>query len=208
VLKTGSLIVLLGLAALPPAHAGEGGLLKAELKPAALAAFDAYMRAAEARLRYDEHGRFLWLDGSPERKRQALAGKALAEPWTAEGEIAVPGGLIHDWVGAVFIPGTTLEKTILLAENYDNNKNVYKPEVVDSKLLSRNGDDFKVFLRLLKKKVLSVTLNTNYDVRYIRLAPNRTAPTPTARGLRKWRTRTSATNASCRPARTTDSCGA
>ena len=55
-LKTGSLIVLLGLAALPPAHAGEGGLLKAELKPAALAAFDAYMRAAEARLRYDEHG--------------------------------------------------------------------------------------------------------------------------------------------------------
>jgi hypothetical protein len=30
-----------------------------------------------------------------------------------------------------------------------------------------------VFLRLLKKKVLTVTLNTTYDVRYIRVAPNR-----------------------------------
>jgi hypothetical protein len=147
--------------------------MKAELKPPALEAFDAYMRAAEARLRYDEHGTFLWVDGAPERKRLALEGKALAEPWAAKGEIVVPDGLIHDWVGAVFIPGATLEKTLLLVENYDNNKNVYKPEVVDSKLLSRNGDDFKVFLRLLKKKVLTVTLNTNYDVRYLRVAPNR-----------------------------------
>jgi hypothetical protein len=113
------------------------------------------------------------VDSAPERKRLALEGKALAEPLAAKGEIAVPDGLIHDWVGAVFIPGATLEKTLLLAENYDNNKNVYKPEVVDSKRLSRNGDDFKVFLRLLKKKVLTVTLNTNYDVRYIRVAPNR-----------------------------------
>jgi hypothetical protein len=172
-LKTGSLVVLVGLAALLPAHAWEGGLLKSELKPATLAAFDAYMRAAEVRLRFDERGVFLWVDGSPERRRQALEGKALAAPWTAKGEIAVPDGLIHDWVGAVFIPGATLEKTILLAENYDNNKNVYKPEVVDSKLLSRNGDDFKVFLRLLKKKVLTVTLNTTYDVRYTRVAVNR-----------------------------------
>lgn len=147
--------------------------MKAELKPAALAAFDAYMRSAEARLRYDERGSFLWVDDSPERRRLALEGKALAEPWAAKGEIAVPDGLIHDWVGAVFIPGATLEKTLLMAENYDNHKNLYKPEVVDSKLLSRNGDDFKVFLRLLKKKVITVTLNTTYDVRYARLAPNR-----------------------------------
>lgn len=147
--------------------------MKAELKPPTLAAFDAYMRSAEARLRYDGQGNFLWVDGSPERRRLALEGKALAEPWMAKGQIAVPDGLIHDWVGAVFIPGATLERTLLLAENYDNNKNVYKPEVVDSKLLSRNGDDFTVFLRLLKKKVLTVTLNTTYDVRYLRVAPNR-----------------------------------
>ena len=98
--------------------------MKAELKPATLAAFDAYMRSAEARLRYDGQGSFLWVDAVPERRRLALEGKALAEPWVAKGEIAVPDGLIHDWVGAVFIPGATLEKTILLAENYDNNKNV------------------------------------------------------------------------------------
>jgi hypothetical protein len=173
VLKTWSLVVFAGLAALLPAPAWEGSVMKPELKPRTLAAFDAYMRTAETRLRYDGRGDFLWVDGSPERRRQTLEGKALAEPWTAKGEIAVPDGLIHDWVGAVFIPGATLEKTLLLAENYDNNKNVYKPEVVDSKLLSRDGDEFKVFLRLLKKKVLTVTLNTTYDVRYTQVAPNR-----------------------------------
>jgi hypothetical protein len=172
VLKTGLLAVFAGLSALLPAFA-EGGLMKAELKPATVAAFDAYMRTAEARLRYGGQGSFLWVDAVPERRRLALEGKALAEPWVAKGEIAVPDGLIHDWVGAVFIPGATLEKTILLAENYDNNKNIYKPEVADSKLLSRNGDDFQVFLRLVKKKILTVTLDTTYDVRYVRVAPNR-----------------------------------
>jgi len=65
--------------------------MKAELKPATLAAFDAYMRSAEARLRYDGQGSFLWVDAVPERRRLALEGKALAEPWTAKGEIARAG---------------------------------------------------------------------------------------------------------------------
>jgi hypothetical protein len=124
-------------------------------------------------MRSNERGAFLWVDGSPERRRLALEGKPLVEPFESKGETAVPDGLIHDWVGAIFIPGATLDKTLLLVRNYDNHKNIYKPEVVDSKLLSRDGDNFKVFLRLLKKKVLTVTLNTTHDVRYIRVAPNR-----------------------------------
>ena len=143
------------------------GVLTVELKPATLEDFQNYMRTAEARLERQARGpAFLWVDGSPERKRQVREGKALAEPWTGKGDVEIKDGLIHDWVGAVFIPGATLEKTLALVENYDNHKNIYKPEVVDSRIVSRDGNDFKIFLRLLKKQILTVVLNTSHDVRY------------------------------------------
>jgi hypothetical protein len=56
-----------------------------------------------------------------------------------------------------------------MVQNYDNHKNVYKPEVIDSRLLDRSGNDFKIRLLLLKKKVLTVVLNTDHDVRYFPL---------------------------------------
>ena len=144
----------------------------AELKPRTVEAFDAYMRTAEQRLQKQiKDGPFLWMDGAPARVQQVRQGQTVVGPWTGKGEIEITGGLIHDWVGAVFIPGATLDGVLALVQNYDNDKNIFKPEVVDSKLLSRNGDDFTVYLRLLKKKVLTVVLNTRHDVRYVRLDP-------------------------------------
>jgi hypothetical protein len=77
----------------------------------------------------------------------------------------VKGGLVHDWIGATFIPAT-LSQAIGLVQNYDNHKSVYRPEVIDSKLRSRDGDNFRVYLRLVKKKVITVVLNTEHDVTY------------------------------------------
>ncbi len=54
-------------------------------------------------------------------------------------------------------------------QDYANHTKVYQPEVIDSKILVHNGDDFKVYLRLKKKKVLTVVLNTEHDVHYVRL---------------------------------------
>jgi hypothetical protein len=79
----------------------------------------------------------------------------------------VPSGLIHDWVGAVFIPGTTVKQTLALIQDYDNHKNIYKPEVIDSVLKSHQGNDFKIYLRLLKKKIITVVLDTDHDVHYL-----------------------------------------
>lgn len=147
----------------------------AELKPATLQAFDRYIQATEARLDGQVKGRgsFLWADASPERLKQVRAGQVLAERWAGRDEVKVPGGLIHDWIGAVFIPGATLEETLAMVQNYDAHKNVYKPEVIDSRLVSRKGGDYRIYLRLLKKKVLTVVLNTNHDVRYFPLDAKR-----------------------------------
>src|SRR6185295_12332602 len=88
------------------------------------------------------------------------------QPFTGKPDIGVSGGLIHDWVGSVFIPGATLEKTMAMVQDYNRHKDIYKPEVIDSRLLSRNGGEFHIFLRLLKKKVITVVLNTEHEVKY------------------------------------------
>lgn len=148
------------LAALPEAT-------KVELKPATVQAFDTYIASAEARLdNRRNHGAYLWADGTPVRQQHVRGGEVVSEPWTGNGDLAVPDGLIHDWVGAVFIPRVTLSQTLALVQNYDRHKDIYKPEVKDSRLLSHNGNDFRIALRLLKKQVITVVLNTEHDVRY------------------------------------------
>ena len=53
-----------------------------------------------------------------------------------------------------------------MVQNYNNHKNIYQPEVMDSKLISQEGNDFKIFLRVLKKKIITVVLDTDHDVHY------------------------------------------
>lgn len=141
------------------------------LKPETLKAFADYIRAAESEMKNTEGdtGQFLWSDRDPALSRLVHRGRVTAEFWCGHGPIKVPNGLIHDWIGAVFIPSTTIAKTLALIQNYDHHKVIYAPDVLDSKLISRHGNRFKIFLRLLKKKIITVILDTNHDVAYRRL---------------------------------------
>jgi hypothetical protein len=146
----------------------------AEVTPETLQAFGRYVRTTETRLEQKRAGGpFLWADESPERLRRLREGQVVIEPWSGKGDLAVPGGLIHDWVGAVFIPGGALARTLALVQDYGRHKDTYKPEVVDSRILSRNGDEFKVYMRLRKKKVITVVLDTEHEVHYFQLDPLR-----------------------------------
>ena len=53
-----------------------------------------------------------------------------------------------------------------MIQDYDNHANVYKPEVIASKLVSRHNNDFEIYLRLLKKKIITVVLDTTHRVHY------------------------------------------
>ena len=97
----------------------------------------------------------------------------MAQFWSGKEPVIVPHGLIHDWIGAAFTPGRTVIETLALVQDYNNHKNIYKPEVIDSKLISRDGNDFKIFLRLLKKKIITVVLDTDHDVHYSEVDANR-----------------------------------
>jgi hypothetical protein len=139
-----------------------------QLKPETVQAFDAYIREAEAAMKQRLHkgGTFLWSDISSERAQQVRQGAIVAEFWSGQRPVRVADGLIHDWIAAAFAPDATVERALKLVQDYNNHKSIYKPEVIDSKLLSRHGDDFQIYLRLLKKKIITVVLDTYHDVHY------------------------------------------
>jgi hypothetical protein len=139
-----------------------------QLKPRTLQAFEAYIQDAEAAMQPALRGErpFLWSDGSSERTQQITRGAVIADFWSGKAPSEVPRGLIHDWIGAVFVPDATVQAGLALVQDYNNHKNIYKPDVMNSKLISRDGNDFQIFLRLLKKKIITVVLDTDHDVHY------------------------------------------
>jgi hypothetical protein len=153
-----------------------------ELKPETNAAFNRYVQLSEQRMQNDlQSGLYLWVDGLLPQQRKAVStslkrGEVVIQRLETleHGEpLPVPGGLIHHWLGVVFIPGANLKQTLALLQGYDQHSRIYAPRVLRSRLIQHNGDDFEVFLRLRETKIVTVVLDTEYDVHYVQLNSTR-----------------------------------
>ena len=153
-----------------------------ELRKDTAAAYDRYLAATEKRIAAEaKTGPFLFVDGWPEARRAAAyeqlrQGAVLIQEMNAlEGgrPIAVEHGLIHDWVGVLFIPHTTLAQTLKVVQDYPHYQDYFKPQIRNSRLLSRNGDDFKVAMQIYRKTVVTVAIDAEFDVRFEPLGPER-----------------------------------
>lgn len=140
--------------------------------PQALAAFNKYVAQAEAQIQQEESSpdTFLGVDALPSPTPDALAARLRrGEIVVTSGGItpvAVPGGLVHHWIGIVFIPQTSIAQVFAILQNYDQMARYYSPDVAASHLIKRHGDDFKVSMRLREHKIITVVLDGLYDVRY------------------------------------------
>lgn len=110
---------------------------------------------------------FLWFDDSPEIRMRLLAGAVVAQPIQGNGVVTLPGGLIQDWVGAVFVPKTTLQETLRVVQDYPQHVEMYKPDVIDVKVLSHTGNDYLIRTRILKSKFfISDVLDIENQIHY------------------------------------------
>lgn len=148
-------------------------LTAAELQRRTVAAFDRYVRATESQLRTEP---FLWVDKLPASKRsEALALMrsgmlSIESRRTLEGdrEIDVPDGIIHHWVGTAFIQGATLDQALATLQDYNRHERIYAPTIARSKLISKDGDRFRFFLRFRMTKVITVVINSEHDALFTR----------------------------------------
>lgn len=139
-------------------------------------AFGRYVQACEARMDNEVARRtdFLFIDTLPQSKRdQADAdlknGQVVIKQdltGNSSSTVPIPGGLVHNWTGIVFIPGVSMSDVISVLQDYDQAARHYSPQVLKSKILEHSGNDFRVFLRLKQVHLIAVVLDTDYEVHY------------------------------------------
>jgi hypothetical protein len=136
--------------------------------------YDAYIAAAEARIQREVRSpAYLWAEQSPERWKRVRKGGVVVEPWNAHGEIEVGNGLIHDWIGALFIPGVTLAQVTSFLQDYEVHKNYFRPEVIDSRLVSHDGNTWRLRYRVVKRYIITLVVNTDQTADYYPLSGTR-----------------------------------
>lgn len=145
----------------------------AELKQRTLQAWEAYVQTANLAMEQRAAGRspFLWVDESPDLLRRVRTGELVV---SNRDHPEVPSGLINHWVGAMFLPGVTLDEVNAVFNDYDHYPDFYRPRVVKVKVLTQT-DDYQKITMLVVQKAFGVTgaVEADNDVHIIKLDARR-----------------------------------
>lgn len=165
-----------GFLAIALVAVGGAGASAAELQRATADAWQEYLRGVGARMqdRLEERKPFLWMDEAADRAHRVRRGETVVAPLAGHGTQPVPNGLIHDWIGAVFIPNATIESLLAVVHDYDRYKEIYKPVVTDSQTLSASeaGQEFSM---VWQRHVLFVNaaMRGHYHAHDVIISPHR-----------------------------------
>ena len=181
IFRAAVLAAMLPLAA--TAHASTSSL-EAKLQPKTAQGFAKYVAAVEARRAKEiaNNEPFLEFERYPSAQQaRVMASMKRGEIHVERGrvsrdqaaaEISIDGGLINHWRGTVFVPNVELDDLLKVLQEPQTDKHKQE-DVLSSRVVSRDGDSQKVFLRLRRTKFVTVVYDTEYDVDYKRLAPDR-----------------------------------
>jgi hypothetical protein len=146
----------------------------AELSLDTLKAWNAYVQKQNARIaEYSNATPFLWSDQSSDRLRRLHKGEMVVAPF-GENPHRVPHGLIHHWIGAVFVPGARLTSVLSVVRDYGKYKDFYAPNVIESRVVRKTATEDTFSLRLLNKFVVAkFALDTQFQSAFGRIDENK-----------------------------------
>jgi hypothetical protein len=141
----------------------------AELDQRAVAAWENYIATAKLHMQDRLFGKspFLWANEDPVRRQQLSSGQIVISPLGNSHPLVVPHGLIHHWIGAIFIPGATIEDLTAVVNDYNKYNEIYRPTLIKAELID-SADNGQKFSILWVQRVLLVTaafyteLKSNY----------------------------------------------
>jgi len=141
-----------------------------------LKAWEEYVEEADGQMqeRLNPDHPFLFSDEAPGRAAKLRNGEIVvssAGPYIPK---RVPSGLIHDWIGAVFIPNATLHDVLPVVRDYGRYKDFYRPAVIDSRAISTGESEDRFSMLLMNKSVvLKTALDSDYRSSYFRVNDQR-----------------------------------
>jgi hypothetical protein len=166
----GALVLLVAAMLLPArAHA-------ANLKPETVAAWDDYVDSVSNTVqdRVRPGGSFLWTYQQAERIAKVHGGEIVVAPAPGPNPRKVPGGLIHHWIAAAFLPNITLDDILEVTEDYDRYQEFYRPSVIASKTVAREDSNDYFSMQLMNKAFfLKTMLDADYKSTNVRLDERR-----------------------------------
>jgi hypothetical protein len=122
------------------------GLYAQRLKPETAQAYDCYVQAAEGRM------------GARKTLTVAEGERVRTIEGNGPNPHKLPGGQLYDWIGAIFIPGATLDRLIPMLQDYDHRSQYFPETISASKLLCQSGSDrFQYSMRMKEPAILDVT---------------------------------------------------
>jgi len=155
----------------------------AELKPPTIVAFERYQQLAESTIETEVSSPDTFLhvlhgDAATRSKNDGLLrqGNVVIERLrvTEQGRrIQVPEGLIHHWIGSIFVPNVSLHTAVEVLQDFDQHADLFKPNIARSRVIERDGERFRLALRFYMKKIVSVTVDTESIAEFTPRGPNR-----------------------------------
>jgi hypothetical protein len=143
---------------------------KAGPSPAAVSAFNSYVPAVESRLAEQHGSPKAFLAMSPSQNEIELCrGDLVVEQLTPAGGGALPGALLHHWRGTAFAAGATAADFERLMRDFKAYPQNFEPEVLQARALAQRDDRFQVSIRVRQRHVITVVMDTSYDIRFGRL---------------------------------------
>ena len=148
----------------------------ANLKTEALKAWEEYVDAVNAQVQerlVPDHP-FVLSDEAPELAAKLRSGEIVVSPAGPHIPKRVPSGLIHDWNGEAFIPNATLHDVLPVVRGYGCYKEVYKPAVIDSKVIAASESEDEFYMLLMNKSLVAKTaLDSDFRSSYLRVNDQR-----------------------------------
>jgi hypothetical protein len=171
-LNRSGVVCVVILSSLVWAATSSGASLKAET----VNAWDEYVSTASLRLQHhlDDSNAFLWTDETPDRAARVLRQEIVVAASGPYIPIRVPSGLVHDWIGAAFIPNAAIRDVLLIVRDYARYSEFYSPNVVDSKTvaISEVIDRFSMVLRN-KTPFSRIAFENEYQANYVHMDDQR-----------------------------------
>jgi hypothetical protein len=145
-------------------------LLMAEPTRLAVVAFNAYCRTVEARLAQEHRSPETFIALSEvDLASEALRlrqGKLIVEQLSPRTGDDFGGAMLHDWRGTAFAPGATAADFERLMRDFHAYPQHFSPQVLDARTLEQDGDHLQAWMRVRQRHVITVVMDTTYDIRY------------------------------------------
>ena len=147
----------------------------AQLKQETLQAWNQYIAKAESQMaaRLQPQAMFLSSAERPETMARVHAGEIVVAP-VSHNPRRIADGLIHDWAGAAFIPGSNIADVFAVVRDYGRYKQYYAPLVIDSRPLGRAGAEYTFAMLMMNQSLFSKSaLDGEYSESYFRVSDSR-----------------------------------